>query len=117
MLSLQYNEIDIKAVRVFLTTLQDALPNLEMIELNGNKFSEDDTLIEEFRQLFSERGFEGLDSLSDMEGESDVEVKEDEYEVARSIEDAQRVGKNVMVQKKNVSLDDLSEFLEAIEIA
>jgi hypothetical protein len=52
-----------------------------------------------------------------MEGESDVEVKEDEYEVARSIEDAQRVGKNVMVQKKNVSLDDLSEFLEAIEIA
>ncbi len=38
-----------------LKAAKDALPALKKIELNGNKFSEDDASITAFQELFEER--------------------------------------------------------------
>ncbi|KAI9876801.1 MAG: hypothetical protein M1830_005675 [Pleopsidium flavum] len=91
-LRLQYNDIDAKALTAFKNAAKDALPALKRIELNGNKFDEEDPSIEALRELLDERknkaGSEdddvedlwGLDSLSDLEEDSDEEDEEDEDE-------------------------------------
>ncbi|KAF8243139.1 RNI-like protein [Wilcoxina mikolae CBS 423.85] len=104
-LGLQYNEIDVKAARVILTALRMALPKLKILELNGNRFSEDDPVIEQFHQLFLERGFEGLDSLSDLE-EEESDTEEDDV-----------VDGNFVVQEKNGTVDNLADILGTIKIA
>lgn len=129
-LSLQYNEIDIKGARTILTALGNALPKLETLELNGNKFSEDDPIVEELRELFSERGFGGLDSLSDMEEETDEEDEEDDREreareeeeeradrAAKFVKDAERAEQQNVAQEKDVNVDDLADRLGATKIA
>jgi Ran GTPase-activating protein 1 len=75
---LQYNEIDIRGAQEFLSAVKLGLPALKMIELNGNKFAEDDEVVEKFRSLFLERGFGELDELDDMEEVSDDEEEEEE---------------------------------------
>jgi Ran GTPase-activating protein 1 len=79
-LRLQYNEIESNGAKEFLTALKLGLPALKMIELNGNKFAEDDEVVEEFRSLFLERGFGELDELDDMEEVSEDEEEEEEDE-------------------------------------
>jgi Ran GTPase-activating protein 1 len=77
-LRLQYNEIDIHGAQEFLSAVELGLPALKMIELNGNKFGEDEDVVEKFRSLFLKRGFGELDELDDMEEVSDDEEEEDE---------------------------------------
>jgi Ran GTPase-activating protein 1 len=77
-LRLQYNEIESNGAKELLTALKLGLPALKMIELNGNKFAEDDEVVEEFRSLFLERGFGELDELDDMEEVSEDEEEEEE---------------------------------------
>ena len=72
---LQYNEIELLGARKFYTAARLGLPKLKMIEFNGNKFAEDDDVVEDFRMLFVQRGFGEMDELDDME-----EVSEDEEE-------------------------------------
>ena len=87
-LKLQYNEIDIKGVKALLVVAKDKLVKLRRVELNGNKFSEDDEPVEGLRLLLEERkenshdaeGEWGLDQLSDLEEESDEEEEEEEEE-------------------------------------
>lgn len=90
-LRLQYNEIDEKGLTAFRHAAKDALPALKRIELNGNKFSDEDLSIEVLRELLDERkkasGTEdedeegwGLDSLSDLEEESEEEEEAEEAE-------------------------------------
>src|SRR5204862_6380752 len=57
----------------FLSAVKLGLPALRMIEFNGNKFADDDFVVEEFRSLFLERRFGELDELDDMEEVSDDE--------------------------------------------
>ena len=85
-LRLQYNEIESQGAKKFLTAVKLGLPALKIIELNGNKFAEDDEVVEEFRSLFLERGFGELDELDDMEDVSEDEEGEEE-------ESAEGVGK------------------------
>lgn len=92
----QYNEIDAKAVAALLKAAKTGLKSLRRLELNGNKFSEDDEAIESLRSLLEERKDDaaaatkegeraeteqdaewGLDDLSDLEEESDEEDDED----------------------------------------
>ena len=93
-LRLQYNEIDAKGVKALLVAAKDKLVKLRRVELNGNKFSEDDEPVEGLRLLFEERKEKagdaerewGLDELSDLEEESDEE-DEDEDENDEDEED------------------------------
>ena len=77
-LRLQYNDINAKGLAGFTKAAQDALPSLRKIELNGNKFSEEDQSIMKLRELLETRKEKlagdivmeddwGLDSLSDLE--------------------------------------------------
>jgi Ran GTPase-activating protein 1 len=131
-LSLQYNEIDIKGVKAIQGALATGLPKLEVLELNGNKFSEEDPLVEELRMLFEERGVEGLDSLSDMEEESEEEdegeesdeeeeeEKEEEREVEKKAErvlkEADNVEEQNVAQEKDKNVDALADLLGATKI-
>ena len=70
---LQYNEIESKGAKEFYSAVKLGLPALKTIEFNGNKFADDDEVVEEFRFLFLQRGFGELDELDDMEEVSDNE--------------------------------------------
>ena len=92
----QYNEIDSRGVgELFVAADKGGLVRLRRVELNGNKFAEDDAGVEGLRELLEKRKEEnttttegdeeseegylewGLDDLSDLEEEdSDDEVEE-----------------------------------------
>ena len=77
----QYNDLDAKGVKALLVASEGGLPDLRRVELNGNRFSEDDEGVEGLRVLLNERKEEagerhadaewGLDDLSDLEEDSD----------------------------------------------
>lgn len=85
LLRLQYNEINTNGVKGLLgATTSGQLDKLRRIELNGNRFSEEDESIVELRELLEGRKDEstieedyGLDDLSDLEDESDEDDDED----------------------------------------
>ncbi|CAA93894.1 Ran GAP Rna1 [Schizosaccharomyces pombe] len=82
-LRLQYNEIELDAVRTLKTVIDEKMPDLLFLELNGNRFSEEDDVVDEIREVFSTRGRGELDELDDMEELTDEE-EEDEEEEAES---------------------------------
>ena len=145
-LRLQYNEIDSKGVKALLVTAKDKLPKLRRVELNGNKFSEDDEPVEGLRLLLEERkekagntGEEwGLDELSDLEEESDdedededegedgdenddAEAEEEEQETADArkeavLRDADQEEAQNVSQKKDDDVDALADSLDKAAI-
>jgi len=80
---LQYNEIESNGAKEFLSAVKLGLPTLKRIEFNGNKFADDDEVVEEFRSLFLGRRFGELDELDDMEEVSDEEEEEEDEETER----------------------------------
>ena len=91
-LRLQYNDITAEGVKQFLHAAQNTLPALRRIELNGNKFMEDDGNVEALRELLENRkeahGKEddlenmwGVDELDELEEEAEGE--EDEAEITK----------------------------------
>ena len=107
-LRLQYNEIDSRGVARLLKVVEEEkegkLPRLRRVELNGNKFAEEDERVARLRRLLEGRrggnddgeGGEGeefgLDEFSDLEEEdSDVEEEDEEEEDIDS--DAEEEGK------------------------
>ncbi|KAG4303701.1 hypothetical protein PCANB_000132 [Pneumocystis canis] len=66
-LKLQYNEIDKAGASMLAAAIEKALPNLEILELNGNAFSDKDEAVEKIRGIFEKRGKGMLDDLADME--------------------------------------------------
>lgn len=114
-LRLQYNEIDGNGVKAFKDALEKALPVLEKLELNGNKFSEDDEVVLEINDIFAERGFGELDELDEMEEESDEEDEEEDEEEEEEKEDVVKRAKEQEEQKvapeKDKTVDDLADSL------
>lgn len=105
-LRLQYNEIDLKGVQALLKAAKNGLPALRRLELNGNKFSEDDEAVEDFRVLLQERREEagasaagdewGLDELDELEEESEEEEEDEgeaEAEEGKEDSEGEAVGK------------------------
>lgn len=86
LLRLQYNEINTKGVKGLLVAATSGhLDKLRRVELNGNRFPEEDEGVVELRELLEGRkdqsGFEedyGLDDLSDLEDESDDDEDDDD---------------------------------------
>ena len=137
-LRLQYNEIDSVGVKALLVVAKDKLVKLRRVELNGNKFSEDDEPVEGLRLLLEERkenagvtgGEWGLDELSDLEEESDEEdddvdddneADSDEQEETEDrrediLKDADQEEVQKVSQKKDDDVDALADSLGKTEI-
>jgi Ran GTPase-activating protein 1 len=127
-LRLQYNDINTKTLRVFTSTVKSALPALRKIELNGNKFSEEDQSIITLKEILEERKEKlagnlvmeddwGLDSLSDLEEESEDEEEEEEEEEAderreKLLEEAEEAQEEPVALKQDEDVDELAEELE-----
>ncbi|KAI9838629.1 MAG: hypothetical protein M1819_004943 [Sarea resinae] len=131
-LRLQFNDLDIKGVTALKDVARDALPALRRIELNGNKFSEEDASVETLRELLDERrekaGAEegegedawGLDSLSDLEDESDEEEEEEEDEdqededeepADKVVKGAEEAEEENVAEEKDKGVDELADKL------
>ncbi|KAL6720822.1 Ran GAP Rna1 [Lecanora helva] len=139
-LRLQYNEIDARGVGELLRAAREGLPGLRRVELNGNKFLEEDegaeglrTLLEERREeAGGEKGSEewGLDELDELEEESEEEdeaegseeeeEREEEVETEtrreRILKEADQEEASKVSQKKDKDVDDLAETLGKTEI-
>ncbi len=131
-LRLQYNEIDANGLTAFRHAAKDALPALKRIELNGNKFSEEDLSIEVLRELLDvrqkeagvedgEKGGWGLDSLSDLEEESEDEDEEEQDEnneedgtdekAERMLQQTDEAEDENVPQEQDKGVDDLADKL------
>ncbi|KAK5738317.1 Ran GAP Rna1 [Elasticomyces elasticus] len=142
-LRLQFNELDAGAVQSFCDAAK-TLPRLRRVELNGNKFSEDDPHVEALSSLLSERKAEaaesypdvdedddeawGVDELDELEeddededeagGEEDEDEDEDEIEAEEEkiLREADEVEDEPVSQKKDREVDDLADVLGKTEI-
>jgi Ran GTPase-activating protein 1 len=136
-LRLQYNEIDAKGVEALCKVGQtDALPALQRVELNGNKFSEEDTNVEALKTLLDERREEnapdadeddetwGIDELDDLEEDSDDEDEEDhededddeDAEEERVLKQADQAESENVAQEKDNSVDELADLMGKTEL-
>jgi len=139
-LRLQYNDVDARGVKALLEATRSGLPKLRRVELNGNKFSEDDEHVEGLRVLLDERREEagksaveeewGLDELDELESEDEDEDKEvegsgdeeaeeeEEMEERREgvLKDADREEESKVSQKKDEDVDELADALGKTEL-
>ncbi|KAI9760731.1 MAG: hypothetical protein M4579_001469 [Chaenotheca gracillima] len=127
-LRLQYNDIDSKGLKGFAIATKSHLPSLKRLELNGNKFSEEDPVVDELRELLDERNGDkdgdeeewGLDDLSDLEEESDEDEEEDEEKeeeeeeeekAEKIIKEADKAENENVAQEDDKSVDALADQL------
>lgn len=136
-LRMQYDEIDAKGVEALVkATKEEALPRLRRVELNGNKFSEDDNAVAELREILTERKGDygddecGLDELSDLEEESEEEAEEQEdedeeeeeqerieHEAEKELHQADEAEDEPVAQQRDKSVDELADMLGKTEIS
>lgn len=126
----QFNEVDAKGVeQLVAATEKGGLPELRRVELNGNRFEEDDANVEKLKSILDERrdaaGAEeddeswGLDELDELEEPSDDEEEEedddDEDETAKVAEkvtaDADLAESEPVAQTADTDVDDLADAL------
>lgn len=117
LLRLDFNDITPAGVASLLTAAQDGLPSLRRVEINGNKFEEDDASIEKLSALLEERKDEkgtdndpedhwGIGELDELEGEAEDDEEEDEEDLAD--EDEEEEEKNAeQVHKRAVGVETL----------
>jgi Ran GTPase-activating protein 1 len=128
-LRLQFNDITPVGLKVLLQTAKQ-IESLRRIELDGNKFEEEDESLEALSELLSERKDErgsdsdpedhwGLGELEDLEGvdsdeEEEAEESEDEAEDVREklLKDDDEAENATVSQKKDADVDDLAKDLE-----
>ncbi|CAM1506880.1 Fc.00g065210.m01.CDS01 [Cosmosporella sp. VM-42] len=135
-LRLQYNDITAPGVKAFAIAAKASLPALKRIELNGNKFSEDDESILALQELLDERKEKfagdivteddwGVDSLSDLEElDSDEEEEEEEEEeeiepeerAEKLIKEAEEAQEEPVIAVKDKEVDELAKKLEKTNI-
>lgn len=129
---LQYNDINAKGLEELTDAIKTSLPVLQKIELNGNKFSEDDVSLLKLRELLDERkekfagdvtheddwGLDELDELeSDDEDEEEDESEEEEQEEAEEAEERrekliemeEEAQEEPTVQLKDKEVDQLAD--------
>jgi len=132
-LRLQYNEIATAALKNVFEAAKGGLPALRKIELNGNKFDEEDESIIAFRDLFEDRKEKlagdivieddwGLDELDDLEEVDSEEEEEEEEDITvaekaeKEIKEAEEAQAEPVSQKKDVEVDELTKKLEKTSI-
>lgn len=126
-LRLQYNDINSQGVKYLLQAAKDGMPKLRRVELNGNRFNEDDLSIEALSDLLSERkdtkgknedpedfwGLDELDELEEASSEEEDEAAEEEDELEdRILETAEEAEVEPVAQRKDPDVDELADALE-----
>lgn len=127
-LRMGYNEADEGALKELLGAVKGGgLEELRRVELNGNKFSEDDEKVTQLRELLDERreaaGEEdgegwGLDDLDEMEEESDEEeerAEEEEEPEAKTegvLREAQVEEDAPVALEEDMEVDELADALK-----
>lgn len=108
-LRMQYAEMDGRGLKILVGSVNtDALPKLQRIELNGNKFAEDDANVLHLKQMLDRRREQtgadeddeawGIDELDDMEED---EEDEDEEEVEEETEPGRADAEEKIEQKED----------------
>ncbi|KAH9873619.1 hypothetical protein IAQ61_004243 [Plenodomus lingam] len=143
-LRLQFNDIDAKGLAGLATASSSSLPALRRVELNGNKFDEEDPSISKLRDVLDARKEEsgdhedddeywGLDELDELEsGDEDEEDSEEEEKrgdddndevgveveerAARQLTDDTRAEESNVPQDKDGKVDDLADLLKKTDI-
>ncbi|KAI9476488.1 MAG: hypothetical protein EXX96DRAFT_485614 [Benjaminiella poitrasii] len=118
-LLLQYNEIQADAVKSLASAVRSHLESLEKIELNGNRFEEDDEVVEILKEALATWGHEdALDELDDMEEidseEEEEEEEEEEDELVKEAEEAESEEPTTKLEQKEE--DDLVDKLNKTHI-
>ncbi|KAI7194820.1 ran GTPase activating protein 1 [Hortaea werneckii] len=133
-LRLQFNEIDAKGLKA-LADAVTALPRLRRIEVNGNKFSEDDPSVEVLQAALSKRkenaaveypdvdeedeeawGMDELDELEDEDSEDEEEGDEVEEEEEQVVKDSDAAEQQPVAERKDKDVDDLASALGKTEL-
>ncbi|KAF2270480.1 RNI-like protein [Lojkania enalia] len=142
-LRLQYNDINAKGI-AGLASAHNVLPVLRRVELNGNKFSEDDESIAMLREVLQKRQdaadkegedddeYWGLDELDELESEEEEEESEEEElkraseeeeegveveeRAARQIAADQEAEEQNVPQEKDKKVEELAEQLAKTQI-
>ena len=140
---MQYNEIDARGVQAICDAARE-LPRLRRVELNGNKFAEEDPNVEKLRELLEERksgsedyphlddddedawGVDDLDELEDEDSDEENDADEatpdddddddDEAEQEKVLKDADIAENEPVTQKKDAEVDDLADALSKTEL-
>jgi Ran GTPase-activating protein 1 len=142
-LRLQFNDINAKGLAGLASASSSSLPALRRVELNGNKFDEEDPSIEKLREVLDARKEEsgeheddeeywGLDELDELESEDEDEEESDEDEkrgdgdeedgvevgerVARQIAEDNRAEDSNVAQEKDQKVDNLADMMSKTEI-
>lgn len=100
-LRLEFNDITPSGVKALLQAAHEGLPVLRRVELNGNKFEEEDPSVEDLAALLSERKDEhgssqdpenhwGVGDLDELEGEDEDEEEEEEQDEGDDEEEQKR---------------------------
>ncbi|KAK5117727.1 hypothetical protein LTR62_005151 [Meristemomyces frigidus] len=140
-LRLQFNEVDAKGVKAICDSAS-ALPRLRRVELNGNKFDEEDANVEKLREVLSSQkeraeelfpgvdvededlwGVDELDELEEDDNEDDEEnddaaadADEVEAEEQKVVKDADAAEEQPVSQKKDQDVDELADALGKTEL-
>ncbi|PSK56834.1 Ran GTPase-activating protein 1 [Elsinoe australis] len=122
-LRLQYNEVDGRALKALAGGL-GKVPKLRRVEVNGNKFAEEDESVEKIKAVLEERREEagededeerwGVDELDDLEEEdSDDEEEDDEEEdeEEKVIKEADAAEDQPVAADKDKEVDELASKL------
>lgn len=140
-LRLQYNDIGATGLKELAAAAKDGLPALRKIELNGNKFSEDDVSVLALRDLLDDRKDKlagdvvdedawGLDELDELEEEDSDDEEEEEEEdedeedededvkerAEKLVKEAEEAQEEPTVQLKDSEVDALAKKLEKATI-
>ncbi|EPE08295.1 ran gtpase activating protein 1 [Ophiostoma piceae UAMH 11346] len=140
-LRLQYNDITAPGLKALSKAVDSSLPVLKKLEVNGNKFSEDDEAILALQELFESRKESqdgdavdedawGLDSLSDLDDDSDDEDEDEdesddedeatgtttEERADKLIKEAEEAQEEPTVQLQDKDVDDLAKKIEKTSI-
>lgn len=118
-LKLQYNELEADSLSKLVGVITHKLPNLKILELNGNRFDEDSSHLEAITALFEDRGFGEIDELDDLEeidseeeDESDDEDGEDTFDGADA--DLNQLEKELAgesIEDQDASVDAIADEL------
>jgi Ran GTPase-activating protein 1 len=134
-LRLDYNDITPAGVKALLQAAKNGLPKLRRVEINGNKFEEEDPSIETLSELLSERKEEngkdkdpddhwGIGDLDELEGEdsdeeedeAEQEEEEEEEERERVLGDADEAENQPVSLKRDGEVDELADKLGKTQI-
>lgn len=123
-LKLQYNELEVDALEKLVKVVEEKLPNLQLLELNGNRFEEDSEHASAIAAIFEERGHGVLDELDDLE-EPDSEDEDDDDDEEdpvvnegddTNLDQLEKELAGVSIEDKDTNVDALADELASTHI-